>query len=117
VSFVSGVSAIRARTFASHACGSISLSLAVWMSVYMRAARSAPRSVGVILHWNGQGEGFADRGQGNMRIVKDDSADFDRRSSVPADTKLAAAGEQCLIGTDEDAFAIVELGGQRLSLM
>jgi hypothetical protein len=41
---VCGISAMRARTSASQACGSTSLSLAVWMSVYMRAARSAPRS-------------------------------------------------------------------------
>src|ERR1700734_1668561 len=35
---------MRARTSASQACGSTSLSFAVWMSVYMTAARSAPRS-------------------------------------------------------------------------
>ena len=35
---------MRASTSASQACGSTSLSLAVWMSVYMRAVRSAPRS-------------------------------------------------------------------------
>ena len=35
---------MRARTSASQACGSTSSSLAVWMSAYMRAARSAPRS-------------------------------------------------------------------------
>jgi hypothetical protein len=42
--FVCGVSAMRARTSASQACGSTSLSFAVWTSVYMTAARSAPRS-------------------------------------------------------------------------
>ena len=35
---------MRRRTSASQACGSTSLSFAVWMSVYMTAARSAPRS-------------------------------------------------------------------------
>jgi len=43
-SFVWDVSAMRARTSASHACGSRSLSLAIPMSVYISAARSAPRS-------------------------------------------------------------------------
>ena len=44
--------------------------------------------VGMNFHGNGQGEGFADRGQGNMRIVKDNGAGLDRRSSVRPDTKL-----------------------------
>jgi hypothetical protein len=35
-SFVCGVSAIRARTSASQACGSTLLSFAVWMSVYIK---------------------------------------------------------------------------------
>jgi hypothetical protein len=52
-----------------------------------------------------------------MRIVKDDGADLDRRSSVPADTKLAAACEQRLISADEHTLAIIELAGQRLSLI
>lgn len=43
-SLVIGVSAMRARTSASHACGSMSLSFAVVISVAMKAARSAPRS-------------------------------------------------------------------------
>ena len=51
-----------------------------------------------------------------MRIVKDNGADLDRRSSVPADTKLAAAGEQRLIGADEHALAIIKVAGERLSL-
>jgi hypothetical protein len=38
------VSAIRARTSASQACGSTLLSFAVWTSVYIKAAHSAPRS-------------------------------------------------------------------------
>jgi len=39
-----GISAMRASTSASHACGSTSLSLAVMISVAIAAARSAPRS-------------------------------------------------------------------------
>src|SRR4051794_19532469 len=38
------MSAMRASTSVSHACGSTSLSLAVMISVVMAAARSAPRS-------------------------------------------------------------------------
>src|SRR6516164_11585633 len=37
-------SLMRASTSASHACGSTPLSRAVWISVYMTAARSPPRS-------------------------------------------------------------------------
>ncbi|KQX16519.1 hypothetical protein ASD01_08295 [Ensifer sp. Root423] len=43
-SLVIEVSAMRASTSASHAWGSISLSLALMISVAMKAARSAPRS-------------------------------------------------------------------------
>src|SRR3984957_2712108 len=39
-----GVSAPLPRMSASQACGSTSLSLAVWITVYMAEARSAPRS-------------------------------------------------------------------------
>ena len=39
-----GVLAIRAKTSASQACGSMALSFAVMISVAMMAARSAPRS-------------------------------------------------------------------------
>jgi hypothetical protein len=49
-SLVIGVSAMRARTSASHACGSMSLSLALMMSVAIKAARSAPRSDPVKSH-------------------------------------------------------------------
>ena len=41
---LTGWSGKRASTSASQACGSMSLSLAVWISVHMTAARSAPRS-------------------------------------------------------------------------
>jgi len=41
---LAGCAAMRASTLASHACGSISLSFAVIISVTMTAARSAPRS-------------------------------------------------------------------------
>src|SRR5690606_32543149 len=43
-SLLCGVSAMRASTAASQACGSTSLSFAVPIRVYMTAARSAPRS-------------------------------------------------------------------------
>jgi hypothetical protein len=35
---------MRASTSASHACGSMSFNLAVWIRVYITAARSRPRS-------------------------------------------------------------------------
>src|SRR5262245_62869556 len=35
---------MRARTSASQACGSMSFNFAVWISVYITAARSPPRS-------------------------------------------------------------------------
>ena len=43
-SWLCGVPAMRPRTSASQACGSILLSLAVPMSVYIAAARTPPRS-------------------------------------------------------------------------
>src|SRR5271156_7231016 len=100
---------MRARTSASQACGSTSLSFAVWMSVYMRAARSAPRSDPANSH------DFLPRAK--PRRARS-AALFERQILVVADIHPHPTGHRLSLGEDGNrrVVAMQPLGGQDMAL-